>query len=102
VNLRRPNLTAATAPPPCPGCGRRHRTRARLAECLFDPEWVIGEGPWGCFAWRPRGLTIVLHRTRPEADESKRRVDETRCGGCCVADHTVKHVAEAARRGGVQ
>jgi hypothetical protein len=93
----------ALMPPQCPHCGRLHRSWARLTECVFRPEWVVGEGEWGSFAWCPRGLTVVLHRTREAAEESRRQVDQTRCGGLCVGNHTVEHVADlAAGRGGAR
>jgi hypothetical protein len=82
----------------CRRCGALHRSWAKLAECRFRPEWVDGDGPFGSFAWCPRGLTIVLRPTREEAQRLKEFADRVRCGGLCCLDHTVEDLRTAIGR----
>ncbi len=69
-------------PPPCPICGRRHRSWPKLAACVLRPLlWAAGSGPWACVARcylrRPRGgITVTLHPDRAGAERSLPFIDK--------------------------
>ncbi len=51
-------------------------------------EWITGEGQFALLAWC-RVLTVTLWKTRDEAEEQKKFIDETGCGGLCTRKHEI-------------
>ncbi len=51
-------------------------------------EWIEGEGSYALLAWC-RVLTVTLCRTRGEAEEKKKSIDEIGCGGFCTKKHEI-------------
>jgi hypothetical protein len=86
----------------CQRCGRTHRTWHVAAKCRWKKGlcWVAGNPPakGPCFAlvsychhpaYRSDYVTVTLWRTRPEAENSKRMIDGTGCGGSCSRRHYI-------------
>jgi hypothetical protein len=55
--------------------------------------WISGEGPYASVAYCPRGITVALYETLPEAERAKQMIDDTGCGGLCVGDHEIVKLA---------
>jgi hypothetical protein len=66
-----------------------HRSYRTLAKCLWPRAcWIAGNGPWASLAYC-RVLTIELHSTRERAEQAKRMIDSTGCGGGCYRQHKI-------------
>ncbi|GAI92523.1 unnamed protein product [marine sediment metagenome] len=50
--------------------------------------WIHGDGQFALLAWC-RVLTVTLYTTRTEAEEQKKEIDRTACGGLCTGDHEI-------------
>lgn len=51
-------------------------------------EWIQGDGPFAVLA-HCRVLTVTLHATKGEADDSKAFIDRLACGGLCTRNHEI-------------
>lgn len=81
-------------------CTRNHRTYATFAKCVWGRNliWVQGEGQYasvskcglgpGIPSYR-RGVTVELHASEKEAENAKKLIDSTACGGLCSKQHEV-------------
>lgn len=91
----------ATPQLPCSDCGKMHRTFKTVAKCRWpSAHWVTGNGPWASFSACGSGrydsaLTIMLFKTRAEADQAKAIIDSSACGGRCTKRHWVTRLKEA-------
>jgi hypothetical protein len=75
-----------------------HRRYKTLAKCLWPRAcWVAGEGPWATLA-HCKALTIQLHRTRERAEEAKRIIDSSACGGGCYGAHEIVRLRREGER----
>jgi len=71
------------------GCERRHRGYRTLARCMWRrAAWVSGEGAFALVA-RCGVITVSLWPTLAAAEESKRLIDATACGGRCTRQHEI-------------
>lgn len=78
-------------------CWSRHRTWRKTAECIWPRAvWVTGEGRFALLA-RCHVLTVTLWETPEEAEERKRFIDRTACGGRCHRDHKIIELAASIR-----
>jgi hypothetical protein len=53
-----------------------------------EAESIHGDGQFALLAWC-RVLTVTLWQTREEAEEQKKFIDRTGCGGFCSGDHEI-------------
>jgi hypothetical protein len=84
-----------TASAPCPNCGARHRTWRTLAECRWPKAiWVYGNGRWASVSDCRPAVTVELHPTRESAEQAKRIIDTTACGGRCSRQHLIVDLGE--------
>jgi hypothetical protein len=80
---------------PCPRCRRRHRDWWGLAHCIWlKAAWVAGDdvprqGPCYAVLAHCGALTVTLWPSLAEAEERKRIIDSTGCGGCCRRAHEI-------------
>lgn len=51
-------------------------------------EWITGDGQFALLA-HCRVLTVTLHQTMAQAEESKRFIDRMGCGGLCTNNHEI-------------
>ena len=61
----------------------------KMAKAFFpDAAWIRGNGRYALVAFC-RHATVSLHETEESAQEQKKIIDETGCGGFCVNAHKV-------------
>ena len=89
----------ATCPPRCRRCGSAHRTWHKLASCRFRALWVSGNDRFASVSFCPRGTTVQMYATRPEAEAAKAAIDTGNCGGACIRHHKVIDLAPEGRGG---
>ena len=82
-------------------CNRKHRSYRTLAKCMFSYTHIFGpmseEGPYALVSWcklhhpdyNRRGITITLHPTFEQAEETRIWLDGIACGGGCSRQHEV-------------
>jgi hypothetical protein len=84
----------------CPRCRRCHRTWHALASCIWqEAAWVVGDrvprqGPCYAVLARCGALTVTLWPSLAEAEERRRIITSTGCGGCCRRAHSIVRLAE--------
>ena len=94
------NATRRRTPPaPCPRCGRRHRTADAWVQCRFGkPLWTEGRGRYASVSLCHGDVTVIFFSTREDAEQAKRVIDNTACGGCCRRRHFVMELPEGLLR----
>jgi hypothetical protein len=74
-----------------------HRTWYSAARCAWrKAEWITGQGPWATLAHCRGVLTITLHGTRRDAEQSLREIDRLGCGSGCGRMHEIVLIEEEA------
>jgi hypothetical protein len=91
----------------------RREARRRWRQAI----WIIGGGEYASVAHCHPGATVMLLRTRMEAEIAKGAIDDTGCGGRCSGQHEIVYlgkgrgcppiprdqvISELKRRGGQQ
>jgi hypothetical protein len=61
--------------------------------------WIQGSGEYASISDCPRGPTIILHRTREQAERAKAFIDRLGCGGRCLGEpsHSIVHLTAPER-----
>ena len=67
---------------------------AKAKKIWKKAEWICGEGRYASLAHCINILTVMLHKTRQEAQKAKEDIDEGGCGGGCYKDHSVVDIDE--------
>lgn len=58
--------------------------------------WISGSGDWAVLA-HCKVLTVVLHGTRADAEQSKAFIDRFGCTGGCIRQHRIVDTTKAGR-----
>lgn len=70
-------------------CTRAHRTNQVFARCIWKwAHWVAGEGQFASVS-RCRGTTVALYERLEHAEQAKRVIDSSACGGACSRRHEI-------------
>lgn len=81
-------------------CLRRHQSYRTLARCIWPRAvWVTGQGPYATLA-HCRHLSVMLHATLAEAEQSMATIRATGCGGACDGKHELVQLVSPAEATG--
>jgi len=89
--------------------GRKEKAPRAKAKRLWPrAERILGSGEWASVSYCPGGgmrkpypyITVYLYQSRERAEEAKRIIDQTACGGGCWGErgHFVLHLEDDKER----